>query len=252
MVLARAAHNGRTCAGSRPCKRRSSGGLSDSERFPQGGLHRALASPQNNSKPHVQYSTTGTKPVQRAGALRSSPEEPGPGRLHLALGGWRLTRAPAAIADTAATAFPLIGLRSQMSVSVLSQLHVFRTVPSRAHSSAARQLSIRLRRSRSNTITKYSLPGATRLSLDPNAAGRLFEYRLKRVNGVLQWVLRPVYTLAYWIQRLIRRIRAGRDFQINSSWTVRGPGNSDPSGPNSAPYAVSLRFLPFGNVWPDV
>ena len=164
MVLARAAHNGRTCAGSRPCKRRSSGGLSDSERFPQGGLHRALASPQNNSKPHVQYSTTGTKPVQRAGALRSSPEEPGPGRLHLALGGWRLTRAPAAIADTAATAFPLIGLRSQMSVSVLSQLHVFRTVPSRAHSSAARQLSVRLRRSRSNTITKYSLPGATRLS----------------------------------------------------------------------------------------
>ena len=53
--------------------------------------------------------------------------------------------------------------RSQMSVSfsVSLQLHVFRTDPSRAHSSAARQLSVRLRRSRSNTITtwitKYSL-----------------------------------------------------------------------------------------------
>ena len=39
-----------------------------------------------------------------------------------------------------------------------------------------------------------------------------YEYRPVRVNGVLQWVLRPVYRLAYYIQRLIRRIRAGCDF----------------------------------------
>ena len=39
-----------------------------------------------------------------------------------------------------------------------------------------------------------------------------YEYRPVRVDGVLQWVLRPVYRLAYYIQRLIRRIRAGCDF----------------------------------------
>ena len=43
----------------------------------------------------------------------------------------------------------------------------------------------------------------------------LREFRPALVNGVLQWpewVLRPVYHLAYFIQRLIRRIRAGLDF----------------------------------------
>ena len=33
------------------------------------------------------------------------------------------------------------------------------------------------------------------INLDPDAAGRLLEFRPALVNGVLQWVLRPVYTL---------------------------------------------------------
>ena len=41
------------------------------------------------------------------------------------------------------------------------------------------------------------------------------------VNGVLQWMLRPVYNLAYFIQRLIaRRIRAGVDFH-NAGYEVQ-------------------------------
>ena len=66
------------------------------------------------------------------------------------------------------------------------------------------------------------------------------EFRLKRVNGVLQWLLLPVHHLAYWIQRLIRRIRAGRDFQMNSPYVVSGPGHTDPDLQNSAPYLVNL------------
>ena len=47
----------------------------------------------------------------------------------------------------------------------------------------------------------------------------LREYRPALVNGVLQWVLRPVYHLAYWIQRLIRRLRAGLDY-YNAGYEV--------------------------------
>ena len=63
-----------------------------------------------------------------------------------------------------------------------------------------------------------SMPPATAqnrplyINFNPGARGQLYEYRPAHVNGVLQWVLRPVYHLAYWIQRLIRWIRAGCDF----------------------------------------
>ena len=61
---------------------------------------------------------------------------------------------------------------------------------------------------------KRSMPPATAqnrplyINFNPNNPGRLFEYRPALVNGVLQWVLQPVYHLRALIQRLIRRIRA--------------------------------------------
>ena len=58
------------------------------------------------------------------------------------------------------------------------------------------------------------------INLDPNAAGRLFEYRPTRVNGVLQWVLRPVYRLAYYVQRLIRRIRDATAWNQAGHWVM--------------------------------
>ena len=79
------------------------------------------------------------------------------------------------------------------------------------------------------------------INLDPNAAGRLFEYRPALVNGVLQWVLRPVYTLAYWISRLIRRIRTGVDF-YNAGYEVLTIEGSNDLGPARAfPYMVDLE-----------
>ena len=83
------------------------------------------------------------------------------------------------------------------------------------------------------------------INFNPDNPGRLMEFRPALVNGVLQWVLRPVYHLAYWIQRLIRRIRAGRDFQMNSPFVVSGPGHTDPDYQNSAPYMVNLIRNPF-------
>ena len=78
-----------------------------------------------------------------------------------------------------------------------------------------------------------------------NAAGRLFEYRTARVNGVLQWVLRPVYTLAYYVQRFIRRSRAASDFRY-IGYPASGPGHTDPDRQNSAPYLVNLiNHFPF-------
>ena len=68
-----------------------------------------------------------------------------------------------------------------------------------------------------------------------------YEYRPARVNGVLQWVLRPVYHLAYWIQRVIRRIRAGVDFW-NAGYGVLTIDGSDDLGPQRAfPYTVDLE-----------
>ena len=45
-----------------------------------------------------------------------------------------------------------------------SQSVSYFTVPPRAHPSTAHRLAVRLRHSRSNTSTEYSLPGATQLS----------------------------------------------------------------------------------------
>ena len=62
------------------------------------------------------------------------------------------------------------------------------------------------------------MPPASRQNRPPLyvnlVGGQEYEYRPALVNGVLQWVLRPVYTLAYWIQRFIRRMRAAIDFGI--------------------------------------
>ena len=65
--------------------------------------------------------------------------------------------------------------------------------------------------------------------------GQSYEYRPALVNGVLQWVLRPVYHLGYWIQRLIRRIRAATvDFYVGG-YNVATLGNE--------PYFVDLAYL---------
>ena len=69
--------------------------------------------------------------------------------------------------------------------------------------------------------------------------GQEYEYRPALVNGVLEWVLRPVYHLAYWIQRFIRRSRAAMDFRY-IGYAASGPGHTDPDLQNSAPYLVNL------------
>ena len=60
------------------------------------------------------------------------------------------------------------------------------------------------------------MPPASRQNRPPLyvnlAGGQRYEYRLTLVNGVLQWVLRPVITLAYLIRTLILRARAAMDF----------------------------------------
>ena len=78
------------------------------------------------------------------------------------------------------------------------------------------------------------------INLDPNAAGRLFEYRPALVNGVLQWVLRPVYHLAYWIQRLIRRIRAATWYNQGGWWVLNIHGGPVAGGYGDVPYSVNL------------
>ena len=72
-----------------------------------------------------------------------------------------------------------------------------------------------------------------------------YEYRPALVNGVLQWVLRPVYTFAYYIRMLIRRIRAARDFDA-AGYSVSGV-DGGPSG-YSAPYMVNRRIFGPGGV----
>ena len=76
------------------------------------------------------------------------------------------------------------------------------------------------------------------INLDPDAAGRLLEFRPALVNGVLQWVLRPVYHLAYFIQRLIRRIRAGCDFWMGGYQVLTIDGSANLAG---AAYMVDLE-----------
>jgi len=67
-----------------------------------------------------------------------------------------------------------------------------------------------------------------------------YEYRPTLVNGVLRWVLRPIYTLAYYIRMFIRRVRAARDFDA-AGYNVSGI-DGGPSG-NSAPYMVNRRIF---------
>ena len=70
----------------------------------------------------------------------------------------------------------------------------------------------------------------------------LREFRPALVNGVLQWdVLRPVYHLAYWIQRLIeRRIRAATWYNNQGDWVLNFHGG--PVGPGDVPYSqLTLR-----------
>ena len=85
------------------------------------------------------------------------------------------------------------------------------------------------------------------MNFNPDNPGRLMEFRLKRVNGVLQWLLLPVYTLAYWVQRFIRRSRAASDFRY-IGYPASGPGHTDPDRQNSAPYLVNL--IPLGRFNP--
>jgi len=88
------------------------------------------------------------------------------------------------------------------------------------------------------------MPPASRQNRPPLyvnlVGGQEYEYRPTLVNGVLQWVLRPVYTLAYYIRLLILRIRAATDFQ-QAGYNVSGI-DGGPSG-NSAPYMVNRRFF---------
>ena len=82
------------------------------------------------------------------------------------------------------------------------------------------------------------------INLDPNAAGRLFEYRPALVNGVLQWVLRPVYTLAYYVRRLIRRIREA------TAWNHAGHSVFNIDGQPLPPYSTlalgrARQFVPY-------
>ena len=84
------------------------------------------------------------------------------------------------------------------------------------------------------------------INWDPDSAGRLFEYRPVRVNGVLQWVLRRVYSVMspIWrlmavIQRLILRIRAARSYQDQQGhWVLNIHGQE--VGPGHVPYSVNL------------
>ena len=68
-----------------------------------------------------------------------------------------------------------------------------------------------------------------------------YEYRPARVNGVLQWVLRPVHHLAYWIQRIIRRIRAGVDFWSVGYGVLTIDGSDDLRPQRAFPYIVDLE-----------
>ena len=88
------------------------------------------------------------------------------------------------------------------------------------------------------------MPPASRQNRPPLyvnlVGGQEYEYRPALVNGVLQWVLRPVYTFAYFIRLLIRRVRAARDFDA-AGYNVSGI-DVGPSG-NSVPYMVNRRFF---------
>jgi hypothetical protein len=76
--------------------------------------------------------------------------------------------------------------------------------------------------------------------------GQRYEFRPTRVNGVLQWVLRPVWGLAYFIRKFIRRVRAAIDFGIMGY----GLRNTDGAvwDVGTLPFTVDLEQL---RVYPD-
>ena len=78
------------------------------------------------------------------------------------------------------------------------------------------------------------------INLAQREGGQEYEYRPALVNGVLQWVLRPVYLLAYWIQRLIRRTRAARGFHQGGHWVLNMQGGPLVGGYGDVPYSVNL------------
>ena len=69
------------------------------------------------------------------------------------------------------------------------------------------------------------------------AGGQRYEYRPALVDGVLQWVLRPVYHLAYFIQRFIRKVRTSIDFW-NAGYNVRTQSGGQDWGERQVPFTV--------------
>ena len=76
--------------------------------------------------------------------------------------------------------------------------------------------------------------------------GQRYEFRPTLVNGVLEWVLRPVKRLAYFIRMFIRRMRAATDFGI-AGFGLRGT-DGEVFGASSTPFTVDLEQL---RVYPD-
>jgi hypothetical protein len=72
------------------------------------------------------------------------------------------------------------------------------------------------------------------------AGGQRYEYRPTLVDGVLQWVLRPVKRLAYFIRILIHRARAAMDFWDHGYHVRNEEGGEDLEGDQHWPYMVDL------------
>ena len=76
--------------------------------------------------------------------------------------------------------------------------------------------------------------------------GQKYEFRPTRVNGELQWVLRPVWGLAYFIRKFIRRVRAAIDFGLAGYGLRNSDGAVWDAG--TMPFTVDLEQL---RVYPD-
>ena len=86
------------------------------------------------------------------------------------------------------------------------------------------------------------------INLAQREGGQRYEYRPALVDGVLQWVLRPVYHLAYFIQRFIRKVRTSIDFW-NAGYNVRTQSGGQDWGERQVPFTVDHlvpRVLPPG------
>ena len=76
--------------------------------------------------------------------------------------------------------------------------------------------------------------------------GQEYEYRPTLVRGELQWLLRPVYRLAYFIQRFIRRVRAALHF-FSIGYGVRMDDGAQNWTERRLPYSVDLLAGPRNN-----